>query len=155
MTVSATVTNGSSCTLSSSLPLSNLPVTAACSPGSFSETVVIPENTGRRAQKYTLTLTATSSLDAVKSKKIKVTVDAGDGRPPLTGVASVYGAATNDTGSANTYCAVLTSNGGVDCWGDNYYGELGDGSLSGPQSCSNSPCSLAQDQSPVWTAREC
>lgn len=143
VTVSATVTNGSSCTLSSSLPLSNLPVTAACSPGSFSETVVIPENTGRRAQKYTLTLTATSSLDAVKSKKIKVTVDAGDGRPPLTGVASVYGAATNDTGSANTYCAVLTSNGGVDCWGDNYYGELGDGSLSGPQSCSNSPCSLA------------
>ena len=142
VTVSATVTNGSSCTLSSSLPLSNLPVTAACSSSSFSETVVIPENTGRRAQKYTLALTATGP-GGTKSKKVKVTVDAGDGRPPLSGVQSVYGAATNDTFSPNTYCAVLASNGGVDCWGDNTYGELGDGSLIGPQNCNGGPCAMA------------
>jgi alpha-tubulin suppressor-like RCC1 family protein len=139
--ISATVGNASSCTLSSSLPLINLPVTVDCSSGSFSETVVIPQNIGKKTLKYTLTLTADGQV--AKSVKKSVTVAKGDGRPPLSGVASVYGAATNATESPNTYCAVLGSNGGVDCWGDNTNGELGDGSLSGPQNCNGGPCSLA------------
>ncbi len=140
VTVSATVANASSCTLSSSLALSNLPASGNCSGGSFTERVVIPENTGKKAQNYKFTLTAVGQ--ATKSKRVKVIVDAGDGRPALSGVESVYGAATNATDSPDTYCAILAANGAVDCWGDNTYGELGDGSLSGPQTCGSVSCAL-------------
>ena len=46
------------------------------------------------------------------------------GIPPLTGV--LY-TASDGLG----YCAVL-STGGVDCWGDNEYGQLGNGTTGGP-----------------------
>ncbi len=49
-------------------------------------------------------------------------VSSVDGSGTLSGVLSV----SSDTDS--TYCAVLTS-GGVDCWGDNSAGDLGDGTL--------------------------
>jgi alpha-tubulin suppressor-like RCC1 family protein len=42
------------------------------------------------------------------------------------------------------YCAILTS-GAVDCWGDNTEGELGVGTMTGPELCSefseSTPCS--------------
>lgn len=42
---------------------------------------------------------------------------------------------------AGGYCAILTS-ATVDCWGDNSFGELGDGaSSSGPEQCADSVCS--------------
>lgn len=46
------------------------------------------------------------------------------GLPPVSGIAA---------GPSST-CAV-TKTGGVYCWGDNYDGELGNGTTSGPQTC--------------------
>jgi alpha-tubulin suppressor-like RCC1 family protein len=50
--------------------------------------------------------------------------------------------ATQISRSANTaHCALLVS-GGVDCWGDNSSGELGDGTATGPETCPfGDPCS--------------
>ena len=55
------------------------------------------------------------------------------GTGPLTGVASM---ASDHFG----YCAVLAS-GGVNCWGWNYEGSLGNGQLNGPQTCVTFICS--------------
>jgi alpha-tubulin suppressor-like RCC1 family protein len=49
------------------------------------------------------------------------------GTGTLSGVTSVV------TGGMS-YCAVLTS-GGLACWGDNQGGELGNGTMTGPESC--------------------
>jgi len=61
-----------------------------------------------------------------------------DTTPSSTGIFATSLAA------ADGYCAILTS-GGVDCWGDNSEGELGDGTMTGPELCSefseSSPCS--------------
>jgi alpha-tubulin suppressor-like RCC1 family protein len=47
---------------------------------------------------------------------------------------------------AGGYCAILIST-VVDCWGDNSFGELGDGASGGPDQCNDSSCST----SPVST----
>ncbi len=41
---------------------------------------------------------------------------------------------------ANFTCAILTG-GVVKCWGRNYYGQLGNGSNTGPDTCPTDPCS--------------
>jgi alpha-tubulin suppressor-like RCC1 family protein len=46
---------------------------------------------------------------------------------PVSGITDAVSVASDDLG----YCAVL-STGGVDCWGYNYYGELGNGTIGGP-----------------------
>jgi hypothetical protein len=56
---------------------------------------------------------------------------------PLTGVAAV---SAGGYGGGSHTC-VLTTAGGVKCWGDNYQGELGDGTNSGPETCGFGACS--------------
>jgi alpha-tubulin suppressor-like RCC1 family protein len=53
--------------------------------------------------------------------------------PGLTG-------ATDISASGNAACAVLQG-GTVRCWGDNVYGELGNGTTIGPDTCAGAPCS--------------
>jgi hypothetical protein len=52
-----------------------------------------------------------------------VEVEGVGGTGTLTGVASL---ASDDGDGSYGYCALLTS-GGVDCWGEGYFGELGNG----------------------------
>ncbi len=64
---------------------------------------------------------------AFNSSDTPVAVEGVGGTGTLAGVASVFGGTNpNATGS---YCAMFTS-GAVDCWGDGYYGELGNGSFN-------------------------
>ena len=55
---------------------------------------------------------------------------------PVSGLTDV-GSVAEGTFS---YCAVLTS-GRVDCWGDNSIGQLGNGTVSGPETCMGEACS--------------
>ncbi len=52
---------------------------------------------------------------------------------PLTEVAAIA--------AGWSYSVALLKNGTVKTWGENYEGELGDGTTRGPQLCSGSPCS--------------
>jgi hypothetical protein len=123
VTLSANVTNATSCLFTSTKPVTGLPATVACTSGVVSQTVTLPANTGKRAVKYMFKLSVTGTK-TVKAKAVKVTVSTSAPPAGLTGVRSV---ASDGFGS----CAVL-STGGVDCWGDNDLGELGNGTTGGP-----------------------
>jgi len=43
------------------------------------------------------------------------------------------------TGDGASNCAVLIS-GGVDCWGENTYGQIGNGTVGGPDACQSTTC---------------
>ena len=123
VTLSANVTNAMSCVFSSTKPVAGLPATVACTSGEVSQAVTLPANTGKKPVKYKFKLAVTGTK-TVEAKAVSVTVGTSALLPPLTGVRSV-------ASDADGYCAVL-STGGVDCWGYNYYGELGNGSTGGP-----------------------
>ena len=53
----------------------------------------------------------------------------------VTGLTNVIAISVGGYGGTDFACALL-SNGSVECWGDNSYGELGNDSDTGPQTCS-------------------
>jgi Regulator of chromosome condensation (RCC1) repeat len=57
---------------------------------------------------------------------------------PVKGLSNVV---TIAAGAEHT-CALLTD-GTVSCWGDNAYGELGNGTSSGPSTCGKTPCATS------------
>ncbi len=115
ITVSASVSGATSCTLTSKGPVAGLPATVSCGSGSYSQEVVMPENLGKKAVEYKLSLSATGAGGTSKKAKIDVAV----GFPLAVGVAA------SDWDS----CALLI-NGRVKCWGQNNDGQIGDGKES-------------------------
>jgi alpha-tubulin suppressor-like RCC1 family protein len=57
--------------------------------------------------------------------------DGEDGDPTPQAVAGLDDAVSVSSANPSSYCSVLSS-GGIDCWGDNSWGELGVGSIGGP-----------------------
>ena len=59
----------------------------------------------------------------------------------MQGLSSVVSLASDGNGwGSDGYCALLSS-GGVECWGNNSRGELGDGISTGPDTCYSGACS--------------
>jgi hypothetical protein len=74
VTLSATVTNATSCAFSSVPVIAGLPATVACVNGSVSQLVSIPPNSGKTAIKYTFSLSVVGATKTVKAPSVKLTV---------------------------------------------------------------------------------
>lgn len=114
VTVTAKVKLARTCAFSIAPHVAGLPVSKKCRSGSASVRVSVPENPSRLARVYSVTLTVTGATGKVSATKKIV-----EAPRPLTGVVAVVG-------QQESYCALLES-GRVDCWGDNGYGQLGNG----------------------------
>ncbi len=117
--LSAQVTHATSCRFSSDPPIAGLPHKKACSIGLVEMNVTVPANNLLVPVTYKFKLSVSVGTTAVKAK-IKLTVaDNPDSSVTAIGAG----------GQSN--CA-LFAGGAVDCWGDNTYGELGNGTNIGP-----------------------
>ena len=120
--LSASVTNAVSCTFSSKEPVSGLPATVPCTSGTVVQHVTLPANPHEKKEKTYIFRLTVSGAKTVKSGEVRVKV--GDSPSPfLTGVRSVS--------SGGFGACALVSMGGVDCWGWNQDGELGNGGTGG------------------------
>ena len=70
---SATVTDATSCTLSSTPVINGLPVTASCASGTLNENVAVPADPTGRADRYTFTLAAIGAT-TTETKALKLSV---------------------------------------------------------------------------------
>ncbi len=73
-TVSASVSEATKCTLSANKAVPGLPVTFSCESGSVSREVAMPQNAGKKAASYKLTLEATGAGGNAKGK---LTIEVG------------------------------------------------------------------------------
>jgi alpha-tubulin suppressor-like RCC1 family protein len=121
----ATVSNASTCSFSATPPVVGLPTTVPCSSGTIDNNVTIPANTGATPETYTFGLTA-NGAETVTANTVTLTVASGSSSSSSSSSGPIGSVVSNGDGSN---CAVLTS-GGVDCWGDNGDGELGNGATA-------------------------
>ncbi|MBV8464234.1 MAG: hypothetical protein JO368_13135 [Acidimicrobiales bacterium] len=125
-TLTASVANASSCTLSATPPALSGAGPVTCSGGSVSQAMSFPENArAKKTVTYTIMLVADGPGGAA-AKKVTVRVAPGAGTALLSGVKAIVGATRNVPG---TFCALLSS-GGVDCWGYGRDGQLGNGTFA-------------------------
>ena len=127
-TVTASVSGADTCTLSASRATAGLPATFPCEAGSVELTGTMPSGEGHRPITYKLTLAASGAGGTVKAMvKVKVTPGLISSYVPVE-VTEISTATQLSAGLDHT-CA-LFSNGHVECWGDNYDGQLGNGTTT-------------------------
>ena len=114
VSATAKVHSAQTCAFSIKPKVTGFPVTRRCSSGSASATLKFPANDSASTKKFTMKVSVRGGGHTVSASKTLT-------QPPLTlsGVKSV-------TGQGQSYCALLT-NGHVDCWGSNGFGQLGNG----------------------------
>ncbi len=105
-TVTASVSGGTECELSSNKAVTGLPAKFSCESGTVEQALVMPVDTSTKLAAYKLTLTATGAGGKAKAKVV-VTVE------PLAPANPVLGLSAGEA----TSCAVR-SGGVVDCWGN-------------------------------------
>lgn len=123
------------CTLSARPAVAELPERVPCrftgeegyEPVEFA--LRVPGNTGKKAVKYRFELVARGPGGDAKAKA-NVAVEPGPGREIATQIT---------TGASHTCALFYTDH--IDCWGFNSFGELGDGTTTGPEACGDYGCS--------------
>ncbi len=120
-TLTALVSNASTCKVSASPALIIGMGSVTCAGGTLSDPLVFPTNASPTGVPYDITLTV-KGLGGKASMSVKVKVQPG-GTPD--GVRS-------QASDGDGYCAVLTG-GTVECWGLGEFGELGDGQFYDPE----------------------
>ena len=189
------VTHAVECTFSAKPSIAGLPVTVACSSGKVKELVTVPANDGIQKIKFKLSVLGANGTTVTTKANVTAqgvgsvaasrgsysavlppgnvdcwgynhygelgngTVDGPDTAQPVTGITSALHVVSDDDYS---FCALL-STGGVDCWGNNVSGQLGNGTIDGPdgQNGYDTPqtvsgltnaVSLASDESDAYCA---
>lgn len=111
--------------------MATLSASVPCSNGSVTENVTAPANVGTKTKRFVFHLSVQRTTKVKKAKAVKLTVAPG-------GVGRITPDAVSLVTDGVGYCAVVTS-GGIDCWGDNSVGELGNGS----EACSTKPVAVS------------
>ncbi|HTY97233.1 MAG TPA: hypothetical protein VMB91_09350, partial [Solirubrobacteraceae bacterium] len=116
VTVSASVTEATECTISASKGVAGLPVSFSCESGSVSREVVMPPNGGEAAVKYTLKLTA-KGVGGVAKGKVSVTVNHAEPEPLFTGAAYDFEDVLGGCGTEDGPPVLMSGDGTSAVWG--------------------------------------
>lgn len=114
VTATAKVRAARTCTFSIKPKVTGFPVARRCTSGTVTATFTFPPNDSISTKHFTIKL-------SVQGPSGTATTSRALAQPPLT-----LGGVKTVTGQGQDYCALLT-NGKVDCWGFNDFGQLGDG----------------------------
>ena len=116
VTVSASVTAATECTISANKTVAGLPVSFSCESGSVSQEVAMPENSGTKAVKYSLKLTA-KGAGGVAKQNAKVTVNPAEPEPLFTDAAYRLENVLGHCGTAGPVPVLISGDGTSAVWG--------------------------------------
>jgi hypothetical protein len=117
ITVSASVTDATSCTLSAKPALTGFPQTTDCSSGSISASAILPANTAKTTKTYTFSLSAKGSSTVEAATTATVLTQSAEPAPVISGFAATPPTVSSSGGSVTlgatvtnaTSCTVTSS----------------------------------------------
>lgn len=134
--VTARVGGAATCSFSGSANLVGLPVSIPCASGSVTLVVTAPYNVTAIPQTFSVRLRVTGVTSGGATQATNGSIQP---TPLLAGASAV-------AANAESRCVIATG-GSVRCWGSSTMGQLGIGTISGPDQCSSAslppiPCSV-------------